>query len=466
MNYNIEMIRRLAQQMAESVKVAVLEQQKGGEGTLLIAEIENSMREMLRQIGQQALGLFLSSMQDRPERQIDCPCGGTLSYQRLRPAQVTSVFGSVSYERAYYAGCTCQEGKAPLDELFGLQPGAVTAGLAALLSLSGIQFSYEGSRNWLEAFLLFAVSENTVRSETEGMGVLQAQQEAEWIQQSQDEVAQQARLRQPGLVPGRRYGSMDAAKVRIEPRSQAGQAPAEQEDWRDLKLLCWFETERVPPAQRSKRQRQKAAREQVPQRAKNIHYYAEITPAEQFGKLLWATGCQVQADLSQELIFLGDGAAWIWNLVNQYYPQAIQIVDWFHAEEYLEKVAAQVFPDLPKRADWLEGVSQALWDGQVEAVISACKALARISEEARRAVGYFYDNAERMRYDHFRAAGYMIGSGTVESGCKQIVSQRLKLPGAQWEVPGAVQTAKARAAWLSGQWQNLCDQRSALPLAV
>ena len=66
----------------------------------------------------------------------------------------------------------------------------------------------------------------------------------------------------------------------------------------------------------------------------------------------------------------------------------------------------------------------------------------------------------------FRAAGYMIGSGTVESGCKQIVTQRLKLPGAQWEVSGAVQTAKARAAWLSGHWQSLCNQRSALPLAI
>jgi len=54
----------------------------------------------------------------------------------------------------------------------------------------------------------------------------------------------------------------------------------------------------------------------------------------------------------------------------------------------------------------------------------------------------------------------------VESGCKQIVTQRLKRPGAQWTVDGAVRTAKARAAWLSGQWETLCTQRAALPLAV
>ena len=60
-----------------------------------------------------------------------------------------------------------------------------------------------------------------------------------------------------------------------------------------------------------------------------------------------------------------------------------------------------------------------------------------------------------MRYAQFRASGYLIGSGVIESGCKQIVSQRLKLPGAQWNLDGAILTAKARAVWISGHWQDL-----------
>ena len=136
------------------------------------------------------------------------------------------------------------------------------------------------------------------------------------------------------------------------------------------------------------------------------------------------------------------------------------------AEEYLEGVARAAFSAASEQTLWLEEVTQALWDGKVEKVIRACKALAQSCSEARKAVSYFSNNIERMRYDRFRAAGYMIGSGTIESACKQIVTQRLKLPGAQWIVSGAVQTAKARAAWLSGQWQSLCDLRSALPLAI
>jgi hypothetical protein len=466
MNYNMEMINNLAQQLVEMFRMAVLEQQKAGEGTPLIAQIEQGMREALRQIGQQALGLFLSSMQATPASQIDCECGGKLQYQRMRTAQVISVFSKVSYERAYYAGCPCKRGKAPVDEQFGLEPGAVTAGLAALLALAGIGFSYDQSPQWLQDFLLFDIAGNTVRSETEKMGQLQRSQEAELIRHSQDEADLQARAHHPGRIPPRLYSALDAAKVRIEPRPKQGKKPAEHEDWRDMKVLSWFETEAVAPAQRSLRQRKQAEREHLPLRAKNLRYFCDITEADQFGKLLWATGCSLKADLCPELIFLGDGAVWIWNLVSSYYPQAIQIVDWYHAEEHLEIVAAAAWADPQPRSHWLEGVTQALWDGQVEQVISACQALASSCPEARKAAHYFYTNAERMRYDHFRAAGYMIGSGSVESACKQIVTQRLKLPGAQWIVEGAVKTAKARAAWLSGSWQSLCDRRSSLPLAI
>jgi hypothetical protein len=466
MNYNMDMINQMAQQLARMFQLAVLEQQKAGAGTPLIAEIENSMREALRQLGQQALGLFLSSMQTTPDSEIDCPCGGKLTYQRMRTAQVISVFNRVSYARAYYAGCRCGQGKAPLDEQFGLVPGAVTAGLANLLALAGIGFSYDQSPKWLQDFLLFDMAGNTVCSETEKMGALQQELEAEMIQLSQDEVYLQERERHPGHIPPRLYGAMDAAKVRIEPRPKKGEPPAEHEDWRDMKVLSWFETEVVPPAQRSTRQRQQAEREHPPLRAKNLRYFCDIAEANEFGKLLWASGCHLKADLCPELIFLGDGAVWIWNLVSRYYPNAIQIVDWYHAEEHLERVAALAFADPEKRARWLEAVTQALWEGQVEQVICACQALTNACPEAGKAAHYFYTNAERMRYDRFRAAGYMIGSGSVESGCKQIVTQRLKLPGAQWTVAGAVKTAKARAAWLSDQWQALCDRRSSLPLAI
>ncbi len=384
----------------------------------------------------------------------------------MRDAQVISVFDRVQYKRAYYAGCECKQGHAPLDEQFGLEPGKVTAGLAALLALTGIQHSFEESPKWLREYLLFEVAPNTFRSETEKLGKVQQEIEAELIQHSQAETYLQQRERHPGKIPQRLYGSIDAAKVRIEPRVRQGEKPTEYEGWRDLKVLAWFEVEDVPSAQRSKRQHKKVEREETPLRAKNLTYFCDIIEAEKFGKLLWASGCNLNADLSPELIFLGDGAVWIWNLVSHYYPNAVQIVDWYHAEEHLETLACVAFSDPQARANWLENTKQLLWDGLVEQVIMACKALTDSCQIAQKTANYFFTNAERMRYGQFRAVNYMIGSGSVESACKQIVTERLKLSGAQWQVEGAVQTAKARAAWLSGNWHSLCDRRSGLPLAI
>jgi len=403
--YNTEVINEIASLLAEMLKNSILAEATSEAGTVKIAQVETSLREVLRQIGNQALSNFLSSQQTTPVAELKCGCGGLLHFQRQREATVISVFGKTIYTRPYYAGCACQRGKAPLDEEFGLEPGAVTAGLAVLLALAGIGHSYDQSPRWLQSFLLFSVSENTVRSETEYLGQLQAEQEKVLIEQSQKESYLQERLRQPGKIPTRLYGSIDAAKVRIEPRPKKGETPEKSEAWRDLKALCWFETEIVPPAQRSMRQKQKVDREQVALRAKNKRYFCDILEAEAFGKLLWATGCTVKADFCPDLVFLGDGATWIWNLVEKYYPQARQIVDWYHAEEHLETVAMSAFSALPERARWLAEVTQALWDGQVEDVIAACQVLSKTCLAAEQAVTYFANNCERMRYTSFALLG-------------------------------------------------------------
>jgi hypothetical protein len=461
MEYNAESIEQLAEGVVTTLRQALASR----DDRVGLPEIEQGLREMLRAVGAAALGQFLSTGQGTPVTERRCRCGGVTHYQRQRSASVISVFGRVAYTRAYYAGCTCGRGTAPVDEAYGLRPGEITVGLGNLLGLAGVELAFEQSCTWLEAFLLFRVSENSVREQTETLGALQAQHEAEVCERSQNEDALQARLRAPGSIPARLYGSLDAAKVRIEPR-QTAEKQAEHESWRDLKVGCWYEAEAVPPAQRSTRQRQNADRAQPVLRAKHIRYFCDIAEASEFGQLLWGTGCVANADLTPELIFVCDGAPWIWNLIEHYYPHARQIIDWYHAEEHLERVAQAAFSDPAQRQAWLEPVTDNLWNGQVGAVIQACDRLAADCLEARRAVTYFTHNAARMRYDHFRAAGYLIGSGTVESGCKQIVSQRLKRSGAQWLPDGAVRTAKARAAWLSGEWPALCARRAALPLAV
>jgi hypothetical protein len=450
MDYTTEMITAIAGQVVAVMK-ETLEPDGENQG---IAVIETQMREILRQVGVTALGQYLSGLSKAEAPKITCPCGGELVYQREREASLVSVFGRVRYHRSYYAGCACRQGQAPLDQQLGLKPGGVSAGLSELLALGGVELAFEQAGRWVEKYLLFRVSENTIRSATEARGAQRQQQEQGWIQNSQDEAWLQARQRHLGAAPKRLYGSIDAAKARIEPRCPEQKAQR-SEAFRDLKVGCWYELEAVPPSQQSRRQREKYDREQQVFRAKDLRYYCDLIEAKQFGQLVWATGCRVMADYATELIFVCDGAVWIWNLVSQYYPQAVQIVDWYHATEHLEKIASLAFAQADERQAWLAQTKEALWNGDVQAVIRACRQLTDRCPKVQAEIPYFVNNEQRMDYARFRAKGYAIGSGTIESACKQIVGQRLRKPGAQWTIDGAVQTAKARATWLSGEWNSL-----------
>lgn len=463
MKYNIEKIDRIAQQIAEMVKESI---EKEGPEKALIGDIEMAMREGLREIGQQALKCILENADGEVEAERECGCGGKLKYQRRRKATIWSVFGKVVYERAYYAGCSCGQGSAPVDQRYGIEPGKVTAGLAHLIALSGIDKAFEDGRKWLKEYLLFEVSENTVRAETQTLGALQRQAEDDLIREMQNEASLQKREQSHPPTPAILYGSMDAAKVRIEPRDKQEKATTGRENWRDLKVGCWYQGEVVPNRQRSLRQKEKVQREGTVLRAAHKKYYCDIENADEFGKLLWATGCEIGADRARLLIFICDGAVWIWNLIAHYYPNALQIVDWYHAEDRLKRIAEEGFSNPEQRQTWLENVTEDLWQGRVELVIQACELLAKKSEWAQHSITYYRNNIERMRYAQFRAQGYLIGSGVIESGCKQIVTQRLRLPGAQWHLEGAILIAKARAAWLSGHWQKLVSARSCLPLAI
>jgi Uncharacterised protein family (UPF0236) len=118
MKYNIEKINRIAEQVAEVVKEAM---EAENQERMLIGDIELALREGLRDIGQQALKCFLETADGESEGEIDCSCGGQLKYQRVRQATIWSVFGKVSYERAYYADCSCGKGCVPVDQHYGIE---------------------------------------------------------------------------------------------------------------------------------------------------------------------------------------------------------------------------------------------------------------------------------------------------------------------------------------------------------
>jgi len=327
----------------------------------------------------------------------------------------------------------------------------MSAELERLAGLVGVQMTLGRDSAVFEELTLVSLSDQSLDTAAQAYGREVERQEGEWQAEAYDEEALRRRARERPR-PLRLYGSIDGTTVHTR---------GEGEDpWRELKVGAWFEAKGQPP---------KKPEDQWAIEAENITYYTNISTAAQFGSLLWATGVQRDAQQARELIFIADGAAWIWRLVAEHFPQAIQIVDWFHACEYLTQVAKVVSEEAPQRQAWYEQRRTDLWQGHLDAVIAACARHvhpAREDDPAQRAVTYFTNNRQRMDYPTYRAQGYQIGSGTIESAAKQIGSQRMKVPGARWNLASARYVAKARAAFLSDQWPSLTARRTLLSRAA
>lgn len=452
MEFSTKVIEKMAAIVAEEIGQLVPEPKD-------IREVEVGMRELLQKVGAEALGRYLEHMDEAEplEKEKECECQGKQRYQFRREAVILSVFGRVSYKRRYYVCSECSKGLCPLDKGLHLAAGEVTAGLAELLALAGVETAFAESCRFIERFLLFRVSDNTLRKETERFGNLQKAREEEWKRQSQDENWLQERLQKYGKRGGRLYGSIDGVM-----------APCKGE-WREMKNIAWYQVETIRSYEK-RRHHAGQIGEQNDLQARDITYYCDIQTPDQFSSLFWATACQRNADLHAELVFVCDGAIWIWKLIERHFPHAVQIVDWYHASEYLPPIAEAAFGhDTPEYHAWLDQSRSLLWEGRIDDLIHDCQVLGSIPTAEKAvyaAVSYFTNNQKRMDYARFRQQGYFIGSGTVESAGKQISGLRLKRAGARWTETGAIATAKARAAWLSDQWDDLAARRAILPLAV
>jgi hypothetical protein len=181
MEFSTEFIQQVTELFVSELE-AHMARQEG----VHVAQVESTLREMLRQVGDQCVSKYLTAQEPiyaRPA--VSCNCGWTAAYHFRREAKILSVFGWMSYRRAYYVCSDCHTGQCPLDQRLGLEPGQVSAGLAELLGIAGIQTSFGEASQLVKRFLLIEVSENTIRKESQTFGQLQMDREGSWIAESQ-----------------------------------------------------------------------------------------------------------------------------------------------------------------------------------------------------------------------------------------------------------------------------------------
>jgi hypothetical protein len=189
-------------------------------------------------------------------------------------------------------------------------------------------------------------------------------------------------------------------------------------------------------------------------------YVGAIETAEEFGPRLFTEAVRRGLQRATTVIVLGDGAPWIWNLAEEHFPDAVHIVDLYHAREHLAAVGRLAFGSGSELGTaWVAARRDELDDGDVEAIIAAIRKLPsndpKVQDEFRKEAEYFETNKLRMCYKHFRARGLFVGSGVVEAGCKTVIGQRLKQSGMRWGVEGANAVIALRCRLLSNRWDDL-----------
>jgi Zn-finger nucleic acid-binding protein len=196
-------------------------------------------------------------------------------------------------------------------------------------------------------------------------------------------------------------------------------------------------------------------------------YIGAIETAEDFGKRLYLEAWKRGWSRAQKRVVLGDGAEWIWNLAQQHFPGALQIVDLYHARQHLWDLARKLHPSNTRAQKRWMGVHQKRWldRGKIEKLVASLRAIAatnaELSENLRTEADYFETHTERMRYPKFRKQHLFVGSGVIEAGCKSVVGSRLKQSGMFWTVRGANAILALRCSHLNGRFEDYWEGRRA-----
>ena len=381
---------------------------------------------------------------------LPCPCGGQALFGGRRPKSFTTVLGEMTLLRAYYHCESCNKGFFPRDLALGMEDVSLSPAVTRMTGLAAAMVSFEEGAELLEQLAAVKVNAKQVERTAEALGREIAEDERQYVEPVGDqEIA-------PTL-----YLGIDGTGVPVR-RSELVGRHGKQSDGsaktREVKLCTVWSAEGRD-------------KEGVPMRDEgSITYSAAIETAatrdtdevpSEFAQRVMREATRRGFDRAKRQVVLGDGAVWIWNLAGEQFPGATEIVDRFHAKEYLSKVSKAIFgagSDLAKA--WAKQRHDELDEGRIDDLLHALDAHVSSCDDARKCHDYIVENRQRMRYPEFRVQGLCTSTGVVEAGCKLAIGTRLKRAGMHWSVRGADAIIALRCSKLSGRFEDFWERRA------
>jgi hypothetical protein len=363
-----------------------------------------------------------------------------------------TALGPVRFQRSYYVCPRCHQGQSPRDRELDVEGVSCSPGVRRMLAVVGSESSFDQGREQLELLAGIEVTAKAVERHAEVVGA-----DIEACQQSEIGYAKQLELPVVcGPAVPLLYIEMDGTGipvVKAETEGRAGKVDGQPAHTREVKLGCVFTQTTTDPEGRPVRDEDSTS------------YVAAIETAEAFGLRLYTEAWRRGWSRAQRKVVIGDGAIWIWNLADQHFPSAVQIVDLYHARQHLWDLSAKLFPNDSKGLKrWIARCLDRLEQGKIEALVKILRDAPPGTDELAKTIAneaeYFERNAERMRYPVFRAQGLFVGSGVIEAGCKVVVGARLKCSGMFWTVRGANAIIALRCFRISRRFEDYWADRS------
>jgi hypothetical protein len=380
---------------------------------------------------------------------VSCPCGNPARYAGRRIKAFQSALGELSLERAYYHCGACEAGFCPRDRALGIQGSSLSPAVTRMVGRVGAMVSFAEGSELMRELAGVPVDPKQVERTAEALGREIAQDERDVVEPESPAA--------PTLYLGLDGTGIPMRASELEGR--AGKQPDGAAKTREVKLCTVWSAEGRDE-------------EETPVRdAGSVTYSAAIESAasrdtdndpSEFAARAMREATRRGFDRAPRQAVLGDGAPWIWNLATEHFPDAIQIVDRFHAKQHLSDVGKAIYgatSDLGRA--WSQARHDELDEGKIDDIRAALAVHAAANDEARKCIGYVDDNRARLRYAEFRAAGLCTSTGVVEAGCKVAIGTRLKRTGMHWTVAGADAIIALRCCKLSGRFEDFWERRSA-----
>jgi hypothetical protein len=424
-------------------------------GRFDLEAVEMAVRSALHRAGAAALTELLQFPAPRADqRTLPCACGHLAHYRELRSKPVLTAVGTVEVLRPYYLCPHCHAGQFPADAELDIENTEFSPGVRRMQAVVGQQAPFDHGRQQLKLLADLEVTTKAVERTAEAIGENIAARE-------QEEMQQALQLDLPagaGEVVPILYVQMDGTGVPVvkkETVGRQGKTEGQPSHTREVKWGCVFTQTAWDPQGYPLRD------------PHSTTYTGAIETAEEFGKRLHGEAWRRGWGRAGKKVVMGDGAEWIWNLAEQHFPGAIQIVDLYHARQHLWELVRRLHAnDEVKQKAWTKVHQRRLLDkGKIEKLVGALRSIVstnpEVVEKIRIEADYFERNAPRMRYPKFRHQHLFVGSGVIEAGCKTVIGSRLKQSGMFWTVRGANAIVALRCCHLNGRFEDYWEARQA-----